>query len=489
MEVTSPATPASLPRNERATAPGEPAPVHMLHEALDRLLRYWETNQDPEAPLHLKPSPEALEPLFGVEPEGRSPAELLQDVDRYLKHAVPTMHPLFCDKLFSPPQPEGLIGGLVELVTNTTMATFAASPAGTTIENNLIRKLSGIVGYAPEEGDGIFTPGGTFSNWLALLCARYRHDPRVKKRGLAGQPPQALFVSDQAHYSLDVAANLLGVGTDHSFRVESDAAGRMIPDALEATMTRAEAEGFVPLLVVATSGTTVTGSFDPIVPIQRIAAAHGAWLHVDGSFGGCALLSPKRAPLLEGVHLADSMTWDFHKILGAPVPCSVFLTRHGDILERASAATDVDDLHASYLFKTEASLDLGRKCLQCVRPTDAVKLWFIWRHHGTQGLAARVERLFSLRDQTVERLEALPNVELALRPEYLNICFRMTPPSPDRDGDRFNQDLARHLADEGRVAVSDAPFKGRTVVRPAVVSPAFDPEGFVHHVADVAARI
>ena len=154
-----------------------------------------------------------------------------------------------------------------------------------------------------------------------------------------------------------------------------------------------------------------------------------------------------------------------------------------------SAATDADDAHAAYLYRPEARRDLGRKCLQCVRPTDAVKLWFLWRAWGREGMAARVESLFRLRDELVAGIEAAPNLSLALPPAYLNVCFRVDPQRDVGDRDDFHRRLAIRLAEEGRAVVSEAPFRGQIVLRPAVVNPRFDPEAFLCHVQETAAAL
>lgn len=132
----------------------------------------------------------------------------------------------------------------------------------------------------------------------------------------------------QCHYSIGKGVAFMGMGLDNLINVKTDANGKMIPEDLEKKILEAKAEGKTPYFVNATAGTTVFGAFDPIDEIADICQKYNLWMHVDGAWGGGALLSKTYSPLLKGVERADSMTWNPHKLMGVPQQCSLVFTKH-----------------------------------------------------------------------------------------------------------------------------------------------------------------
>ncbi|XP_038020338.1 cysteine sulfinic acid decarboxylase [Motacilla alba alba] len=187
-------------------------------------------------------------------------------------------------------------------------------------------------------------------------------------------------------------------------------------------------QGSEPLFVCATSGTTVLGAFDPLDAIADVCARHGLWLHVDAAWGGSALLSPRLRHLLAGIHRADSVTWNPHKLLMVGLQCSAFLLRDSSgLLQRCHG------VGASYLFQRDkfydVSLDTGDKSPQCGRRADGLKLWILWKAVGTRGLAQRVERAFSASRYLLEQVKRREGFQLVMEPEFINLCFWFIPPS------------------------------------------------------------
>ncbi|KAF3827073.1 hypothetical protein GH733_002559 [Mirounga leonina] len=194
-----------------------------------------------------------------------------------------------------------------------------------TMEEAVLKKMIEFIGW--KEGDGIFNPGGSVSNMYAMNLARYKYCPDIKEKGLSGLPRLILFTSAECHYSMKKAASFLGIGTENVCFVETDGRGKMIPAELERQIWQASKEGAAPFLVCATSGTTVLGAFDPLDEIADICERHGLWLHVDASWGGSALMSRKYRKLLQGIHRADSVAWNPHKMLMAGIQCCALLVK------------------------------------------------------------------------------------------------------------------------------------------------------------------
>ena len=442
----------------------------LLTEALRMIEDYLRGNADPETPVVDYRSPEALaaDLDLGLGTDGVPAAELVPLLEDYLRYAVRSGHRQFHNQLWGGFDRAGFLGDVVTSLANTSMYTYEVAPVATLMELELIDRMLSFLGFA---GEGVFCSGGSNANLIATLCARQRAFPKVKDRGYDGERPVVL-VSDQSHYSFLTAAGMLGIGLDHVIKVETDEGGRMIPDELERHVALSLGRDESPFMVGATAGTTVLGAFDPIGPIAEICARHDLWLHVDGAWGGPAILSPRHRHLLAGVEAADSFAWDAHKLMGASLMCSAFLTRHPGILQRISSTTAGD---TAYLFHgDEECFDLGQRSLQCGRRVDALKLWLMWKHYGDAGFAERVDHLFELAAYTTAEVERRERFELAAPTQSLNVCFRYLPAANDADRaatDRLNVEIRERLRRDGRALVNYAIVGGRETLRLVFANP------------------
>lgn len=419
--------------------------------------------------------------ILDVPAQGMDFAAIEQAIGGYLDASFRAQHPRFMNSLTSRSHEVGLLGDVLGAVVNTTMATYESSPAGTLVERALIAKLGRCMGY--EKCDGVLTSGGSMSNMLAVLCARHRAAPEVKRRGLANSPPLVLFTSDQAHYSIASAAQALGLGEDNVVSVATDDLGRMLPAQLEIAIAAALADGGQPFLIIATAGTTVLGAFDPLAEIAAISRRHACWLHVDACFGGAAVLCAEGKSLLAGVEQADSISWDQHKLMGVPLSCSALLTRHADILATAIVAGD-----GSYLFHAgEAPLDSGLKSLQCGRRIDAWKAWLLWLYFGDAGYEARTRHLLALARHATDAVQRQPRLELSFATQSFCVNFRVLPPA-GQDAADFNLRLRARLMQRGVACVNYATTKGVLHFRLAITNPDLTPAELDSLLADFVAE-
>lgn len=341
--------------------------------------------------------------------------------------SVSTQSVYFMNQLFSGILPQMLMAEDLISQTKTTMATSEASPLFSKIEEEVISELGQIIGWNQNQRHGLCVPGGSSANFMALHCARQKLFPQFKKTGTNGDKFK-IYVSSEAHYSMKKACVVLGFGTDALVQVTVDQAGRMRPDLLHGLINDDIKNGFKPLMVCATAGTTVHGAFDPIQEISEICKLQNIWLHVDGAWGGPALFSKKLKHLVNGIQNADSVTFDAHKLFGANLTCSFFLTKHEQILFEANDVSGAD-----YIFH-DGGIDRGRLSWQCGRRAEAVSFWTIWKSVGTAGLESFVDKLLKVRDETVAFINSESRLSLVLQPDYLNICVRVihpTEPNPD----------------------------------------------------------
>ena len=275
--------------------------------------------------------------------EGLGSETVLSDIDDYMRHSVRTNHPGFMNPLWGGMNISALAGEIIATLTNNSMYTYELSPMATLIEQALIKRMCEIVGFS--DGNGTLTTGGSNSNMIGMMCARYQADPLGQRRGFDGEK-LVCYVSEESHYSVLMAANVLGIGFDNVIKVACDADGKMRADKLSEEITRSKNDGKTPFCVVATAGTTVRGAFDPIKEIALICSDHNIWLHVDAAWGGSCMFSTKYRNLMDGVELADSLCWDAHKMMGVPLVCSAFLIKRPEILRKICSHGDV----AHYLF-------------------------------------------------------------------------------------------------------------------------------------------
>jgi len=241
------------------------------------------------------------------------------------------------------------------------------SPAATLVELGVVRWATGLVGWDAEAG-GSFVSGGSAANLAALLAARARRFPAAWREGMPGGA--AIVTGKQAHYSVARAAGILGMGADAVIAVDTTPQGATDPRALAAALEALEGEGREVVAVVATAGSTATGSFDDLPAIAALCRPRGIWLHVDGAHGASALLSAGTRHRLRGLELADSLAWDPHKMMFMPLSTAMVLARRRRDLERAFQQD------APYLFHAplcdDAPPDTGAWTLQCSRRADAL---------------------------------------------------------------------------------------------------------------------
>ena len=398
--------------------------------------------------------------------EGNGPEKVLDDIDEFLRQCVRTNNPQFMNPLWGGLNLSAFAGEVIAALTNQSMYTYELSPISTLIEKAIIFRLMEIIGYA--DGFGTFTTGGSNGNMLGMLCARQSLYPTSAHTGFDGTKHVA-FVSAEAHYSVLMSANVVGIGHQNLIKVACDSHGRMKPDSLRDEIQRAQQNDLIPFCVIATSGTTVRGAFDPLGEIAVICHDQNIWLHVDAAWGGSCLFSSKYRDLMAGVELADSVCWDAHKMMGLPLICSAFLTKHKEVLGGVCAHGNA----AHYLFHEDTKdVDLGRFSLQCGRRNDSLKLWIAWREIGDQGWAEMVEKYCELSDYLQAAVQSHPKLEMMSERSWSNICFRYV-----IDGQNLNElntELRSRLMREGIHLVSRSNIHDQVVIRAVVANPLVD---------------
>ncbi len=406
------------------------------------------------APRFEEPLPAAGRPLETVVERLRR--EVIGDVNRLC-------HPRAMGHQVSPPLPAAVWTEALTSALNQSGAVWEMSPVGTIVEAQVVRWMCGLAGFGASAG-GVFTSGGTEATFVALLAARAAALPDAWAKGLGAEAPVVLH-GEHAHYAVARAVGELGIGTDNMVPLPSRAF-RMDAEALEAEIGRQRGRGRRIMAVVATAGSTATGSFDDLDRISRLCEAHGLWLHVDGAHGASALFSPTHRPRLAGLERARSIAWDPHKMMLMPLAASVVLVRDERDLEAAFSQK------APYLFHGRG-WDQGVRSFQCSRRLDAMKVWVALQRYGAAGFGAVYDRLCDTARELHAAVERRPDFEPLHEPESNILCFRYR-----GDGslgkealDALNLRLRQEYNRSGEGWITTTVLGGRRVLRCAIMNP------------------
>ncbi len=407
--------------------------------------------------------------------------EILNWIETYLAYSLKTNHPAFVNRMWVGANLPSITGEIIAALSNTSACTFESAPVSTLLEKYMIDQMLALVGFA--KGEGQMTTGSSNANMIAMMAARNHSNNSVKQSGLFGQQKLFAFVSADAHYSMDKAANILGIGTDQLIKVPLDPYGAMQPKALELAIDRVQSSGGLPFFVAATAGTTVRGAYDPIESLLHLRHKYGFWLHVDGAWGGVAVLSTKlKRKFLAGLQEADSFTCDFHKMLGTSLMCNVLLIQNRNHALRTTLSAG----DGSYLFRDEHTTEMedpGVASLQCGRRVDSLKWFLDWKFFGREGLARRVEKNLELCEYAENWVKQSAELEMVVPRTSFNICFRFR--VPEERCNSFNLALRTRLYQEGTTLVGVGYINGQMAMRLLLNNPATeqaDIDTFFNHV-------
>ena len=324
----------------------------------------------------------------------------------------------------------GILGETLAAAFNVNGMLWRTSPSATELEELVLDWLRQLLGM-DDDWRGIICDTASISTMLALAAAREAADLDVRQRGLAGRtdvPLLRVYTSEQAHSSVEKAAITLGLGRDGVRVVPTDDAFRMRADLLAEAMREDVRYGYRPLAIVPTIGTTATTSVDPVAAIADVRdelveeLGHGIWLHVDGAYGGMVAVCPELREVLDGVERADSFVTNPHKWLFTPIDCSALYVRE------PTALTNAFSLVPEYLATDDEGvtdyMDWG---VQLGRRFRALKLWFVLRYFGADGLAARIREHIAQAQRIADRVREHPDFVLAAPVPMSTVCFRADP--------------------------------------------------------------
>jgi aromatic-L-amino-acid decarboxylase len=346
---------------------------------------------------------------------------------------------------------------LAEMLTATLGAqcmSWATSPAATELEQVTMEWLRQML-CLPESFTGVIQDTASTATLVALLSARERAPAGARL---------AVYASTEAHSSVDKGVKLAGYGLDHLRHIPVDSHYAMQPEALDRAISSDRAAGWVPACVVATVGTTSSTAIDALPAIAEICQRHGAWLHVDAAYAGTAAIVPELRPLFDGVEHADSFVFNPHKWMLVNFDCSAYFVRDRAALLRTFQITPEylrTDQDPEVVNFRDWGIQLGRRF-------RALKVWFVIRSYGVEGLRAMVRKHIALARELADAIEGNPNFDLVAPVPFGLVCFRYRPPELEPDNpavDNLNRELLRRVNATRRVHLTHTELGGRYVIR------------------------
>lgn len=399
---------------------------------------------------------------------GEDLQEAIADLDRLILPAVthwnhPNFHGLFSTSTSS----VGVFGEMLAAAFDMKAMLWRTSPASTELEAvtlDWVRQMLGL----PGDFDGIIYDTASVSTMHAIAAARERAGLGIREKGMSGRddlPMLRVYASEHVHSSIDKSVITLGLGTrslrkiacNDRFEMNAEALAEAIEDDIEA--------GFLPICVIPTIGTTSTSSVDPVDAVADICEKYGIWMHVDAAYAGSAAILPEMRDKFVGWERADSIVFNPHKWMFTPFDLSVLYCRDMDMLKQAFS------LVPEYLKTNEQStvrngMDYG---IQLGRRFRSLKLWFVLRYFGREGLIARIREHCRLANLFAGWVEASDEFELLAPVPFALVCFHACPPGVE-DLDAFNEKLMNDLNASGEAYISHTKLNGKLTLRVSIGS-------------------
>lgn len=339
---------------------------------------------------------------------------------------------------------------------------WLTSPAAEEVEERMMEWLRDLLGL-PKHFTGVIQDSSSSATLVALLTAREKHaNYEINQKGFTNQRYR-VYTSSHAHSSVDKDVRIAGIGIDNLIKIDVDKDFAMKPDALRAAIEKDVAQGYHPLCVVSTIGSTSSTAIDPVDAIDAICKKYGCWHHVDASYAGTALLLPEMRWMSKGVEGVDSFVLNPHKWMFTNFDCSAYYVRDKQALTSTFSIlpeylkTPEDHLVNNY---RDWGVPLGRRF-------RALKLWFVMRSFGAEGLREKIREHIRFGQWLKDKVDSLPDFE-RLAPVPLNlVCFRYHPKgvSDEKKLDEINMRLLQTLNDSGKILLTQTKLNNQYTLR------------------------
>jgi L-2,4-diaminobutyrate decarboxylase len=415
--------------------------------------------------------------MFNLSTVAQKMDDVMEEIQNVIvRNSLWISHPSSMAHLHCPPLLPSIAAEVMINALNQSMDSWDQSPAATYVETELINFFTKQIGYS-HDSDGIFTSGGTQSNYMGLLLARNKacqtnFSVNVHEEGLPFEARRLrILCSEHAHFTVQQSAAQLGLGMNAVVKVAANDQHQLCIDDAKKKIVQLRRQGLLPFMIVATAGTTDFGSIDCLKDIAKLANEEHLWLHVDAAYGGALLFSHQYRHLVSDLCLADSITIDFHKLYYQSISCGAFFVKHKQDFKQIA-------YYADYLNPKEDQEDgiinLVEKSVQTTKRFDALKLLFTFKLMGTHLFGEMVDYTINLAKETANLLKNDPRFEVLNEPEINALLFRYIPSQRWEDPsyvDEINLELQRAFYQSGELIMAKTRQGGKVYLKFTMLNP------------------
>ena len=397
--------------------------------------------------------------------KGEEIQKVLDDVDKILMDGVTHWnHPGFMAYFNSTSSGPGILAELLTAGLGINGMLWKTSPAFTELERSMMNWFRQMVGL-PENYWGIIYDTASTSSMHAIASAREQLNLGFREKGMAGRsdvPRLRMYCSEHAHSSIEKGALTLGIGLEGIKKISVNDKFEMIPAKLEEAIKDDLKNGWKPFCVIATVGTTSTTSVDPVEEIAGICEKHNLWLHIDAAYAGVTAMIPEMKWITKGWESADSIVINPHKWMFTPMDLSVYFTSKPEILKQAFSLVP-EYLKTKQDDEVENLMDYG---IQLGRRFRSLKLWFIIRYFGVEGLAERIKDHIELAKEFAGWVDNEKKFDRMAPVPFSTICFRYNPGNKtEEEVNKLNEKLLEEINASGKIFLSHTKLNGKFVIR------------------------
>ena len=454
------------------------------HALVDIIADHLENCSDENINVNNYLDPELQLDYWRQQPLGNT--DILGVFKEIIERSIHLHHPKYMGHQISPPAPISALSALLTDIMNNGMGVYEMGGASTAIEKVVIETIAKTIGF-DGSSDGFLTSGGTLANLTTLLTARAQvKDVHIWTDGMRNKN-LALMVSEQAHYCIDRAVRIMGLGSEGIIKIPGNNKFQMRTDLLEEYYQKAVDHGKEIFAVVGSACTTSTGSYDDLEAIADFAAQKDIWFHVDGAHGGAVVFSEKYRSLVKGIARADSVIIDCHKMMMTPSVTTAVIYRNGQ------QSFSTFSQNANYLFEKEHDKEwhnLAKRTFECTKLMMGIKFYSILSNYGTQAIDEFVTTLYDIARHFADLIEKCAFLELANYPESNIVCYRYYDPSLSNEMlNELNSSLRKQILDEGEYYVVQTLLNGNIYLRNTMMNPFTSKahiEGLIGYIREIA---
>jgi L-2,4-diaminobutyrate decarboxylase len=381
--------------------------------------------------------------------------------NKVIEKATHLHHPRYMGHQVGVVAPITAVASMLDSLLNNGMAVYEMGMVANPLERLITELMATRIGFDKNAG-GILTSGGTLANLTALLSARAKHAKTdVWQEGSSQK--LAIIVSKEAHYCIDRAARIMGLGTEGIIKIPVNDRYQMRTELLEKYYNDAIQNGLDVIAIIGSSCSTSTGSYDDLTAIGKFAKEKNIWFHVDGAHGGAVIFSEKNRYKVQGIEAADSVVIDWHKMLMTPALITAL------IFKENNDSYQTFHQKAQYLWGDQSSqewFNSGKRTFECTKSMMCIKVYAILKTYGEEVFAEYVDYLYNLGHQFGEMIMQHNNFELGVEPECNIVCFK-----PKNSSNEVTQALLKKLVEKGKFYIVRTTLKEQTYLRVSLMNP------------------